>query len=118
MKCKMCNKNIHGLICGNKNCMQEYFECSICKDIFTSWEIYEYRGAYACEEHIDKMRCNRESERMYLIEEESNKTKAFKNIDIFSDDAIGEANRKLLKTKIEIASKESTRLQNYERPKK
>jgi hypothetical protein len=117
MKCKICTKDFLGMVCSNKNCRQEYVECGICHDLFTSYEVYEYRGSYACECHIDEMEHNRESERLFIMQEENNKTKCFKNIDIISDDAVGDRNRKLLKSKIETSSKESFRLKNYERPK-
>ncbi|NBT89079.1 MAG: hypothetical protein EBT51_12400, partial [Flavobacteriaceae bacterium] len=69
---------------------------------------------FACEEHFEEMAKSRDFERNQIISEEDNKTKHFKGLDL-SDSAIGKENRKLLKGKLEIASKESARLYNYER---
>lgn len=56
----------------------------------------------------------RDYERNQIIQEEYDKTKCFKGLDL-SDSVIGKANKKLLKTKIEVASNESERLKIYER---
>lgn len=89
--------------------------CSICHKKFNDNEIYEYRGAYACEDHIDAMEANRDHERKEIIAAEDTKTKVFKGLDL-GDSIIGKANRKLLAGRIEVASTESHRLKQYERP--
>ncbi|WP_217874322.1 hypothetical protein [Pseudoalteromonas shioyasakiensis] len=88
--------------------------CSKCKKQLESHEAYEYRGAVACEDHFDEVIEMRDFERNEIIQQEHNKTKVFKGLDL-TDSAIGNANKKLLKPNIEIASKESQRLKNYER---
>lgn len=75
--------------------------------------VYEYRGAYACEDCFEDVIKMRDSERNQVITEEHNKTKVFKGLDM-SDSIIGKANNKLLKRHKEIASKESIRLRKYE----
>ncbi|WP_062564196.1 hypothetical protein [Pseudoalteromonas shioyasakiensis] len=87
--------------------------CSKCKKTLESHEAYEYRGAIACEDHFDEVIEMRDFERNEIIQDEHNKTKTFKGLDISSSE-IGKANRKLLKPHIEIASKESQRLREYE----
>lgn len=89
--------------------------CAICKEYFSASEIYEYRGEYACEEHHDEMTELRDFERNEIIFEEDNKTKRFKGLDLSSDSIIGKANRKILARQIDIASKESGRIKNYEK---
>lgn len=89
------------------------YTCKKCKAKLRANEAYEYRGAFACEEHFDEVIEMRDFERNQIIKEEQNKTKAFKGLDL-SDSAVGKANKKLLKPRIEIASKESQLLKNYE----
>ena len=91
----------------------EMYTCSICNEEFDGSDIYEYRGAYACEEHFDVMQGQREFQRQEIIKEEDSKTKVFKGLDL-GDNVIGKANRELLKGHIEVASKESGRLKDYE----
>jgi len=88
--------------------------CRKCKKQLESHETYEYRGAFSCAEHFDEVIEMRDFERNEIIQEEHNKTKVFEGLDL-TDSAIGNANKKLLKPNIEIASKESQRLKNYER---
>ena len=64
-------------------------------------------------EHFDEVCEQRDQERRWLINEEDQKTKKFKGLDL-SDSVIGKENRKLLKGSIEVASRESERLKNYE----
>jgi recombinational DNA repair protein (RecF pathway) len=89
--------------------------CCICQKSFEDNEIYEYRGAFACEPHVEQMESKRDHERNAIISEENAKTKVFKGLDL-GRGIIGKANRELLSPHIEIASKESVRLKNYERP--
>ncbi|TMS82507.1 hypothetical protein [Pseudoalteromonas sp. S554] len=90
------------------------YTCKKCKAKLKANEAYEYRGAFSCEEHFDEVIEMRDFERNQIINEEHNKTKSFKGLDL-TDSAIGKANKALLKPRIEIASKESLRLNSYER---
>lgn len=87
--------------------------CPICKNDFELGQMYEYRGALACEDCIEEMREKRDFQRAEVIEEQNFKTDKFKGLDM-SDSQIGKANRELLKSDIEIAKKESQRLKDYE----
>ena len=89
------------------------YTCKKCKAKLRANEAYEYRGAFACEEHFDEVIEMRDFERSQIIKEEQNKTKAFKGLDL-TDSTVGKANKALLKSRIEIARKESQRLKNYE----
>jgi hypothetical protein len=89
------------------------YKCSICNKKFDENEIYEYRGMYSCSEHFEEMEEKRNLQRQEIINEEHRKTKDFKGLDL-SDSTIGKANRKILRSKIEIASKESVQLKEYE----
>ena len=89
-------------------------KCSECNKIFEDRELYEYRGVVACVKCIDKATKKRDFERQEIIEEEKHKTKCFKGLDM-GDSSIGKANRKILKSQIEIAGKESLRLKEYEK---
>ena len=90
------------------------YKCSKCKRELDSSEAYEYRGTFSCEERFDEVSEMRDFERNQIIKEEHNKTNVFKGLDL-TDSAVGKANKKLLKQRIEIASKESARLNQYER---
>ncbi|BBW91850.1 hypothetical protein PS1M3_19370 [Pseudoalteromonas sp. PS1M3] len=90
------------------------YTCQKCKSKLRASEAYEYRGAFSCEEHFDEVIEMRNFERNQIIQEENNKTKVFKGLDL-TDSTIGKANKALLKPRIEIASKESLRLNSYER---
>ena len=90
------------------------YTCRKCKAKLRANEAYEYRGAISCEEHFDEVIEMRDFERNQIIKEEHNKTNVFKGLDI-TDSTIGKANKALLKPRIEIASKESKPLKNYER---
>ena len=92
--------------------MTEY-TCSKCSKSIDSRDTYEYRGVFSCEECFDSVVEERDYQRKAIINEESAKTSVFKSLDM-SDSSIGKANRKLLKTQVEIASKESPRLKSYE----
>lgn len=92
--------------------MEEYI-CSKCKKELSSSEAYEYRGAVSCDEHFDEVCELRDFQRQEIIIEESSKTDKFKGLDL-GDNVIGSANREILKGSIEVASKESGRLKNYE----
>jgi hypothetical protein len=92
--------------------------CSYCRKELEDVDTYEYRGVYSCSEHFDLVQENRETQRLEIIREESSKTEAFKELDISSGTTIGKANRKLLRSKLEVASKETARLKEYERPSK
>tara|TARA_R100000951_G_scaffold40568_2_gene34338 strand:- start:126 stop:419 length:294 start_codon:yes stop_codon:yes gene_type:complete len=95
--------------------MKEY-TCSKCHKEIDGCEAYEYRGAVACEECFDSVIETRDFQRQEIITEESAKTDKFKGLDL-GDNVIGKANREILKGSIEIASKESGRLKEYENRK-
>lgn len=88
-------------------------KCSICKKMFPDYETYEYRGALACEKHFDEAIKMRDFQRGELMAEENSKLDKLNGLDI-GDNPIGKANREMLKTQIEIASKESGRMKSYE----
>lgn len=59
LKCQNCGKklkeiNHNDLICTNKWCGEEHARCSICKKVFTTMNIYDYRNFYFCEAHFDE----------------------------------------------------------------
>lgn len=87
--------------------------CPICKNDFELGQMYEYRGALACEDCIEEMREKRDFQRAEVIEEQNFKTDRFKGLDM-SDSQIGKINGEILKSDIEIAKKESQRLKDYE----
>lgn len=87
--------------------------CPICKNDFELGQMYEYRGALACVDCIEEMREKRDFQRAEVIEEQKFKTDRFKGLDM-SDSQIGKINREILKSDIEIAKKESQRLNDYE----
>lgn len=89
--------------------------CLVCKKKFDDNEIYEYRGAFACDEHFDDMIASRDRERDAIMAAEDAKTRPLKGLDL-SNSVIGKANKELLAGKIEVASKESIALKRYERP--
>ncbi len=89
--------------------------CRVCKCELEPNEAYEYRGAIGCAEHFDEVREARDFERAEVMAEESAKLAPLTGLD-FGDNAIGRANRKILKPALEIASKEGGRLKSYERP--
>ena len=95
--------------------MNELYKCRVCKKEFDSFNIYEYRGSFSCEQDFNEMQDLRNFDRGEIIKEESAKTDCFKGLDL-GDNVIGKANREILKSKIEIAGKESGRLKLYERP--
>lgn len=92
-------------------------KCLICKIDLDDHTAYEYRGAFSCADHFDEVCKKRENQRQEIIKEEHAKTKVFKGLDL-GDSVIGKANREILKSQIEIASKESQRLKAYERGNK
>lgn len=97
--------------------MNTQYKCLKCKKYIDASDTYEYRGVYSCAAHFEEVCAIRDFQRNEIIKEEHNKTKAFKGLDL-SDSVIGKANKEILKSKIEIAKKESSRLTEYERPKK
>ena len=90
------------------------YKCRICKKSLEERDIYEYRGVFSCAEHFDEVCEQREKQRREIIEEETSKTEVFRGLDL-SDSKIGKANKEILKSRIEIASKESQRIKDYER---
>lgn len=114
--CTICEMPLlNGLICTNKWCNEEHYECPICKKIINSTACYEYRGVISCGDCYKETIKKRDFQRQEIIEEENNKTKCFKGLDL-SDSVIGKGNREILKPNIEIARKESVRLKDYEQP--
>tara|TARA_R110000850_G_scaffold100316_7_gene207536 strand:+ start:1299 stop:1586 length:288 start_codon:yes stop_codon:yes gene_type:complete len=89
------------------------YTCSKCHKEIDSQDCYEYRGAFSCDECFEDVIGTRDFQRQEIIVEESAKTDKFKGLD-FGDNVIGKANRKILKGSIEVASKESGRLKDYE----
>jgi len=92
--------------------MKEY-QCSKCKKKIDAQDCYEYRGAYSCDECFEDVISARDYQRQEIIVEESAKTDKFRGLDL-GDNVIGKANREILKGSIEVASKESGRLKEYE----
>lgn len=92
--------------------MKEY-TCSKCHKAIDSQDCYEYRGAYSCDECFEDVIGTRDAQRQEIIAEESAKTDKFRGLDL-GDNVIGKANREILKGSIEVASKESCRLKEYE----
>ena len=88
-------------------------KCSICKIDLDDYTAYEYRGQIACADHHDEMIEARDYQRSQIIKEENDKLEPLKGLDL-SDSAVGKENRKILAGRIEIASKESLRLKQYE----
>lgn len=89
------------------------YKCSICKKGLDASETYEYRGAYACEEHFEEAQGKRDFERQEIMTEENHKLKPLEGLS-FGDSVIGRANREIMKPQIEIARKESGRMKAYE----
>jgi recombinational DNA repair protein (RecF pathway) len=89
-------------------------KCAKCKKLLDDYDAYEYRGAYSCAEHFDEVITARDHQRMEIIAEEDRKLSPLKGMDIDPDNAIGRANKQILKAQIEIAGKESSRLREYE----
>lgn len=88
-------------------------KCSVCKQEFEDSELYEYRGALACEPHFDEAIGKRDFERAEVMAENNHKTKPFEGLSL-GDNPIGRINRQILKPQIEIARKEGQRTKNYE----
>ena len=93
--------------------MEELVECSVCHQEFEYGSMYECRGKISCGDCFDECQKIRDAERQDVIEESRHLTDRFKGLDL-SDSQIGKANREILKPDIEIASKESARMKNYE----
>ena len=88
-------------------------KCYVCKAELEDCDVYEYRGIYSCSDHFDEACLRRDHQRSEIIKEESAKTEVFRGLDL-SDSVIGRANKDILKSNIEIASKESGRIKDYE----
>ena len=103
-------------IAGLKSAVQEgkIMKCVKCGKELEDFEGYEYRGAFSCDEHFDEVIEMRDFERSEVIKEQDSLLKPLKGLDISPDSMIGKANRKLLKSSIEISSKETARMRNYE----
>jgi hypothetical protein len=94
--------------------MEKSIRCEKCKQPLAPSEAYEYRGVYSCAEHFELVCKDRDRKRQQVINEERGKTDQLSGLDLSSSNAVGKANRELLKRQIEIASKESPRLKEYE----
>ena len=116
MKCKICDKDFFGLKCTNKWCNQEYIECDVCKNVIPEYESYSYRNGLSCETCLDKLQNKIDYERQQIINEENKKLINLKGLD-FGENPVGKENRKLLKTQLEIAQKETNRIKIYEKRK-
>jgi len=115
IECKNCNVGqVINLVCNNEHCAECHYECAYCKGVFLGLEVMEYRGKVACAscDASETLVEDRERERREIIQREDMKTKGL-NINL-SNDVIGRHNRKLLAAKLEVASKESIQLKEYE----
>lgn len=88
-------------------------ECSKCGIELDDNSAYEYRGALSCADCFDDVIENRDYQRNEVIQEQHNKTKCFAGLDL-SNSFIGKANKEILAPQVEITSKESARLKEYE----
>ena len=88
-------------------------KCKKCNCELDDQEAYEYRGVFSCDEHFDEVIEMRNRERNEIMKAEDNKTKKLKGLD-FGDNAIGRENKRLMSRHLEIASKESQQLRDYE----
>jgi len=79
-------------------------KCSVCKGIFDSSLLYEYRGEIHCEDCSATAHENADLKRQEAIEKQKHKTDRFRGLDL-GDSQIGRANRAILKADIEIAKK-------------
>lgn len=93
--------------------IDEMVNCPLCRREEEYGQMYEYRGALACTDCIEKVREKRDIERTEVIAEQNHKTDRFRGLDL-SDSNIGKANRQILKTDIEVAKKEGKRIRDYE----
>ena len=89
------------------------YKCRYCKKELKENDTYEYRGVYSCAQHFDLVSLERNRERQDIIDEENSKTECFHGLDLSSDTIIGRTNRKILKSQLELASKESKKLNTY-----
>jgi hypothetical protein len=79
------------------NCLGCQFErCVICRQEFGSSQLYEHRGLYACEEHVEEMRAKSERQKEQRDYLERAATERYRGLD-FGDGPIGEANRKIFR---------------------
>lgn len=85
--------------------MSDSAKCSICKEEFSYSDLYEYRDMIACEKCFDKAQEQKDYERQQIIDDIKFRTDRFKGLDL-SDSTIGKANKKILKSQIEIAKRE------------
>lgn len=92
----------------------EVYKCSKCGIELNGSEAYEYRGAISCDKHFDEVIEARDFQRQEIINEEYNKTRVLKGLDLDPSGPVGRANNQILSRQIEIASKESGRLKEYE----
>jgi len=89
--------------------------CSNCKkELINDSDIYDYRGAFSCEDCLDIVQDSRERERQEIIAEEKRRLAPLKGMDINPNTVLGKINCEILKPQIEIACKESYRMKNYE----
>ena len=88
-------------------------KCSKCGIELDDNSAYEYRGALSCSDCFEDVIENRDCQRREVMQEQHNKTKCFAGLDL-GNSTIGKANREILAPQIEIASKESLRLKEYE----
>lgn len=93
--------------------MEDLEYCPICGKEEEYGQMYEYRGAISCGDCFEKLQEKRDAQRAEIITEERHKTDRFKGLDL-SDSTTGKANREILKRDIEIAKKESKRINDYE----
>lgn len=89
--CSICKKQ-------NLVCYYEQKEvCRHCGNKYDHNEFYEYKGAVACINCIDKIRDKVETEEKHESEFWDAATSKYKGIDIYSDSKIAEENRKIFK---------------------
>lgn len=88
-------------------------KCSKCKIEIDSYDTYEYRGALSCYNCFEDVIEGRDRERNELIEREDSKLNRTKGLDL-TDSVIGKANRVLMKNALEVSSRESYQMKQYE----
>lgn len=88
-------------------------KCSKCKVGLDDYSAYEYRGALSCADCFDTVIECRDRERNQLIQAEDSKLNRTKGLDL-SDSVIGRANREMMKGALEVSSKESYQMKEYE----
>jgi hypothetical protein len=93
--------------------MSNQYICEICGKELTGSEAYEYRGMISCVDCHEEAIKKRDYQRQEIIEENKHKTDRFKGLEL-GNSLLGKINKEILKSDIEIAGKESSRIKEYE----